>query len=293
MAIFPKLMTPRKRIGVDIGEMINCHNDVFFDFFSAKKSVDADELIRILAEGGLHKLTDPDLEYIVGQLKSFPKEQALRFFYSYVFGMQPEFVAAMNADEMKTFAKGVEGALSTIHGLILSVGMRVGHQLLGKHIDKLVDSHACFLWAMHWMIKMYTMSRALVCTGVLDTIPVHKQLQEFDNYGRNAKIVHIIELLGDMCEKKYPTLHMDDQAAIARVVREFPTRSAFEVRVWQAFRSNREFVASVLTELELMLPQRLAIVTDSVSIANNSKLAQSFSTTMSAIRSASGFKEKS
>ena len=125
-------------------------------------------------------------------------------------------------------------------------------------------------------------------------IPAGKGLVDFDGASEDEQISNAINIVCDISEGK-GRRGLDEGYCnqLARLHSAFATRELMVRRAWSLFHANREFVATVRTELNAFLPGQVVVVSDGVNVFNNgSSLLDSFKRTMNAINDAWQIRQK-
>jgi hypothetical protein len=242
-------------------------------------------LKRMFAAGNLHTLSTPEQVYVVERLKSFPIEETTRLVHSYVFGIKPEFLAAMKPEELEAFRRIVEGQLVQLVGLVADVGQRSAFQFINVHIGLLQDKDLVFLYTFMSLLRLKALARALTVGGGAHMSPAWDALSKLDTSSQDEQITEAIGFVWDLCGSDGPHMMEPEHAIAAAKIRgEFPTREQFEQRAWAAFRSNEAFTTAVLQDVDAFLPRQMFVVTDCFGVLSGNKtLRDAFSATLSAM----------
>ena len=278
---FPKIISPIKREGIDISELVRARREILDNFFTVSRVVPISEVKHMFSEilngSNWRQLTDVDVRHLVDRVETFAPDERLRFFSSFVLGIRSEVITEMSPDELKTFYGNILKSIHGNHEIILNVGLRKAMKLLSKHASLLVDKHYAFLYSMMEWLKFWVITR---CTPYPDF--TGRPSSEYQRYTIERQFRLLLDYVWDQrILKTQPGLDPDHAAPLTRIRQEFSSRQEFEHRVEEAFQKNLSFVSKVIRDLESFMPKQILVISDTMSVLDGEQvLLDSFSKTM-------------
>lgn len=277
----------QKREAVSLSASIRKHSSIYRQFFSGTLVVPIAELreglredrredIRevlttFLKESRLQPISDGDVRHMLERMESFSPEHRFYSGLGYVFGVSPQLIADMKAEDRKALFESTAKPILILQAFIDMVPLKA-HEMIVSSLPEMAFENAYYPYVAGQALMM----RALRQLSAIAPLPIlHESLSPPE-----LVKVELWDLIDGLCERAW-----DDSVEMlspefvpqkvdpgklkairdiaAQTLRDFKSKAEFKAHILKDFRANLVAIRELVDRIEDYFPKDLLIVADS------------------------------